>query len=627
MIDKNNALLNRVKGSFEEILEFSKFFEFEGYTYCKLQILSYKKNNIWIIEYMRQDFILEPDDQVRTHISKEGNALYVQFSKPIINLLEIINFDKNGVHLSIDDYHIYFNNKFKSISHAKIINKLKNQYPYQFKESKVKLYFYFIHELYSSYSLNQFKYQKENFQDTNTGLIYTGEDIFNDLMEMEIGLFNYSLIIFVFPIYSFSLSHKILKEEDKITIVFEKKIPNKLQDSIELYYQLDDENNRNLSDKIIISKNFSGRITISIKWYGDEAFLPKGTLLYNEKILIEKDQKEMKQTIQKNKKEFIEIDFNLYQLPDYIGIKDLINLCADHPEFYKVLPNLIRNLYENLLRDTFHACLVGKYTHLYYNTNRGRVKNFSKLIKLLNTLRSEFDSSYGMVISNNIIENLDKFRNDANYNIHQIKNVIEPSYAEKNKEKFIVTLEILLQLFRKITTSNKKINNIAPKLLKKFEEKHSTRDPQEKINNNQIHEISILISSIRSDLDNQVTISLLERRITVYGKNAIQKKIDELPGKIIQLKIKKSSFYDRLIYSITKLDREFNSEFLHRETLLQTINNVATYFKYAISEILSREKKESKENDTSTIYTLKIILYLLSVFLIITVIAVFFIIF
>lgn len=584
MTDKNDDLLNKVKNSFEEIFKFSKFFDFEGYTHIKLQVLSYKKNNFWTIEYMRFDFTLKPLHQDRKQISKEGNALYVQFSKPIVIFLNLINVDQNGTYLTIDDFHIYFDNKFKSITHRKIINERKNQYPYQFKKRKVKLKFYYIHKLYSNYSLQQFKYLKENFRNSNTGLIYTGEDIFNNLMEMEYGLLSYSLIVFVFPIYSFSLSHKIIKEKDKKIVVFEKVIPRKLRDSIELYYQLNDENKRDLNEKIIISKTFSGEITISINWYGDEAFLPKGTLLYREKILIEKEQKEMKQTIQKNKKEFIEIEFNLYQLPDYNEFKNLINLYSDHPEFYKILPNLIRNLYENLLRDIFFTCLAGEYTYLYYNTNRGRVRNFSRLIELLRTLRSEFDSSYGMVIPDNIIENLDKFRNDANYNIHQIKNVIEPSYAEKNKEKFTVTLEILLQFFRKITTSNKKIKNIAPKLIKKFEEKHSTKEPQIKIDSNQINEISKLISSIRLDLDNQVTKSLLARRITTSGKNAIQKKIDELTGKIIQLKMKNPS-YNSLIYSISSLDREFNSEFMHREILLKTINDVATYFKYAVSEI------------------------------------------
>ena len=41
MIDENNTLLNKVKQSFKEILKFSKFFEFEGYKYCKFRILSY----------------------------------------------------------------------------------------------------------------------------------------------------------------------------------------------------------------------------------------------------------------------------------------------------------------------------------------------------------------------------------------------------------------------------------------------------------------------------------------------------------------------------------------------------------------------------------------------------------
>ena len=45
---------------------------------------------------------------------------------------------------------------------------------------------------------------------------------------------------------------------------------------------------------------------------------------------------------------FIETNFIQYQLPDYTGIKELINLCAYHPKFYKILRNLLRSLFETL---------------------------------------------------------------------------------------------------------------------------------------------------------------------------------------------------------------------------------------------------------------------------------------
>lgn len=612
MIDEKNTSLNKVKQSFKEILKFSKFFEFEGYKYCKFRILSYKKNNSWIIEYIRIDFTLKPIKQVRKHISKEENALYIQFSKQLMNILEIIDVDKDGVFLNINDYQIYFDNKFKSITYDKVISKLKNQYPYQFRESKTKLNFFYMHELYSGYNLQQYKYQRENFYDTKTEMIYTGADIFNDLMEMDYGLFSNCLILFVFPIYSFSFNHKIVKGNDEKIIIFEKKIPEGLKASIDIFYQLMDEKKQNLNENIIISKSFSGVIPISINWYGDESFLPKGTLIYKEEILVEKEQKEIKIKTQKNKKDFIEIDFLQYQLPDYEGIKKLIDLCSDHPEFYRILPNLIRNLYENLLRDIFSACLANKYTYLYYNTNRGRVRNFSRLIDLFKTLKHELESFYAMVIPDDIFKYLGKFRKDGNYSIHQIQSIIERDYAEKNREKFTITINILLQLYRKITTTGKKIKKIELNLLKKFKENHKSKEHQKNIKKNQIDEISQLISSIRFDIDNQVKTRLFEKRITTSGKNTIQKKIDELSSKVIQLKMKNLA-YNRLVFSINRLDREFNTEFIHRGLLLRVLVDVSSYFKYAISDIYS------KENNINSDSNLKIIIYFLSGFIIVLV--------
>lgn len=590
MIEENNDLLNKVKYSFEEILKFSKFFEFERYKYCKFGVLCYKNNNNWIIEYMRIYFTFKPIKHIKKQVSKEENALYVQFSHPIENLLKIFDVDKNGVFLTIDNYQIYFDNKFESISYDKIINKLKNQYPYQFKESKTKLNFYCMHDLYSGYNLQQYKYQRENFGDTKTEMIHTGEDVFNDLMKMSYGLFGNCFILFVFPIYSFSFNYEILEENEEKIILFESKMHNRLKDSIEIFYQIQDEKKQNLKENIKISKEFYGIITILIIWYGDESFLPKGTLLYKEKIPIERIQKVGEEKIQENKKMFIETDFFQYQLPDYDEIKNLINICAYHPEFYKLLPNLIRNLFENLLRDVFSACLATKYTTLFISKDQGRVKNLSKLIDLLNILKSEFESLYGTKIPDEIFNNLIIFKKKANHNVHEIQTVIEPNYAEKNKHKHNITLNILLQLYRRINTARKKIENIEPNLLKKIEDKKISRGLKAKLEENQIDEISQLISSIRFDLDNQVTKNLFGRRISTSGRNTIQKKIDELSSEVIQLKLKNSA-YDSLVISIDSLDREFNIEFIHRETLLDKINDVSTYFKYAISDIYSKEKK------------------------------------
>ncbi len=610
MTDKNIPLLNKVKNSFEEILAFSKFFEFESYNYFKLRILSYKKNNIWIIEYMRLDFSLEPIDQMRNQISKEENALYIQFSKEITDLLNILAVDNNGVYIKFEDKHIYFDNRVNSISQARIINQLKNYHPYPFKESRVKLKFHYMQTLYSSYRLNEFKYQRENFYDLNTGLINTGEDIFTDFMEMGDRLLPYSFIIFVFPIYSFSISHKIIKEKDKKTIVFEKKIPTEFQDSLEIYYQLNEENKRNLKKKIIIPDNFSGNITILINWYGNEEFIPKGILLYQENIIVEKTMKEDGKFPVKTEKDFIEIDFFNYRLPSYDGIKNLINLCAEDPEFYKLIPNLVRNLFENLLGDIFSACLVGEYKYLYYNSSHSRVREFSRLIDLLKTLKGEIESLYVMNIHKKIFEYLGKFRKDGNYSIHHIQEVIESDYAEKNQEKFSITLNNLLQLYQKIINSKKKIEKINPNLLENFGEKQSTKKRQKKVNDSQIAEITQLISTIRSDFKKQIIKTTLGSRISIPVKEEIQKKINNLTAKVIKLRLENLG-YKTLVQSITILDSEFNAEFLHKKFLLYIIGQVAENFKFAISDVYTTGENISNENDASLISKLKIIIFIL----------------
>ena len=184
------------------------------------------------------------------------------------------------------------------------------------------------------------------------------------------------------------------------------------------------------------------------------------------------DQKFLIPQTQRSEKEYIESDFLQYQLPDYTELKNLINSCAYHSEFYRLLPALIRNLLENLLGDIFSTCLAGEYTYLYYNTTRGRVRDFSRLIELLRILRIEIDKSYVMTIHDSIFENLEKFRKDGNFNIHQVQKVIGPSYVEKNRETFNITLKSIMQLYRKIINSQKKITEIDFELIKKYKEKN-----------------------------------------------------------------------------------------------------------------------------------------------------------
>ncbi len=364
-----------------------------------------------------------------------------------------------------------------------------------------------------------------------------------------------------------------------------------------------------LSNNIIPDKNI-----IEIK----KSFSNPELLKYYDEIInedldvinTEEEQKQHRKLIQNSEKKFIEIDFLQYQLPHYIGISKLINLCAYHQDYYRILPVLIRSLFENLLKDIFSLCLINKYTDLYFN------KLFSRLIKLLRILCPAIDRYFAMKIHDNILVNLSKFRKDGNYNVHQIQNFIEPSYAEENKKKFNITLENLLQLYNKIIISNKKISEIEPSLLDSYEGKKSTKELSKKINKDQISDITNLISTIRTEIKTKFQKRTLETFIAKSDIVLIQNMINKLSFEIITLQLPNSA-YESLINTISILDTEFNSKFPHKQLLLRRINEAAHFFKIAISDIYKQQNKRNKEKDSLKENKLKIIIYILCISLII----------
>lgn len=335
----------------------------------------------------------------------------------------------------------------------------------------------------------------------------------------------------------------------------------------------------------------------------------------------EEDQKQHKKFIQNTEKEFIELDFLQYHLPLYTGIGKLVELCAYDSDFYRILPVILRSLFEYLLRDIFSTCLSDNYKNLYYDTGNSRTHNFSRLIKLSRFLNPEFDSFYAISLHDNIFKNLQDFRKDGNYNIHQIQKFIEPTYAENNKEKFNLTLENLVQLYDKIIKSHKKINNIDQNRLNNYNKKQGSKKILKEVNKNKILEIINLISSIRTEIKTQFQERQLGTFISAFDKDSIQTKIDKLNSELILLR-RPNLAYKELIERIDKLDLKFNSKFPHKQYLLSIVDGVGQAFKYAVSNVYNQEKTENKENDRAIENTLKIIIYLLSTSLIISIIVI-----
>ncbi len=82
----------------------------------------------------------------------------------------------------------------------------------------------------------------------------------------------------------------------------------------------------------------------------------------------------------KNEKIFIKIDPKDYQLPEYNDFIELINLSAYDNKFYRILPVLLRTLFENLLYDVFQTGLKDKHKYFYFLKNQNRARDFSQLI-------------------------------------------------------------------------------------------------------------------------------------------------------------------------------------------------------------------------------------------------------
>ena len=65
------------------------------------------------------------------------------------------------------------------------------------------------------------------------------------------------------------------------------------------------------------------------------------------------------------KEQFIEVNFSDYDLHEYDAFIDLINECDNYNDFFRLLPILLRCLFENLLYDMFQDSLDSTYTELF----------------------------------------------------------------------------------------------------------------------------------------------------------------------------------------------------------------------------------------------------------------------
>ncbi len=214
------------------------------------------------------------------------------------------------------------------------------------------------------------------------------------------------------------------------------------------------------------------------------------------------------------KEKFIDIDFADYDLKYYEAYVKIINEIAGNPDFYIILPNLLRTLFENLLQVIFSQSLHHSCSDLYYRQGE-RYQDFSKLIGLLGLLKDdEFGPYISGKITKNIIDEINEIREKGNITIHDVMPKITPSSVNEIKDKIKISLKPLLVAYKNLHGKNIKVDNnrsyqikLKLRIIKeeKREEKKKSKKRKKSFDNIQIADkskISNLMAEIRVLIDN-----------------------------------------------------------------------------------------------------------------------------
>jgi len=168
------------------------------------------------------------------------------------------------------------------------------------------------------------------------------------------------------------------------------------------------------------------------------------------------------------KEKFIDLNFKDYELSYYNSYIDLINGIAYHPDFYMILPHLLRSLFENILHDIFSQSLDDSHKDMYYQTRNTRRRDFSRLISLLvHLIKQEYAPYIDLKITPDMIKIMEKIREIGNFSIHDIIEKITTSFAEEWRDKIRITLTPLLISYHKLKGKNIKIDPQREYVIKK----------------------------------------------------------------------------------------------------------------------------------------------------------------
>ncbi|KKN05509.1 hypothetical protein LCGC14_1086640 [marine sediment metagenome] len=151
------------------------------------------------------------------------------------------------------------------------------------------------------------------------------------------------------------------------------------------------------------------------------------------------------------KKKFVFSDFKDYGLQHYDSYIQIINGIAYHKEFYIILPNLLRCVFENLLYDIFQKILDKKHIEFFFLKSQARARDFAQLIALLNILKDkDFNPYHKNTLNQSVIEILKKIQKFGNWTVHQVLSQVDKDFADKWEQKINRVILALIVFYKKI---------------------------------------------------------------------------------------------------------------------------------------------------------------------------------
>ena len=152
---------------------------------------------------------------------------------------------------------------------------------------------------------------------------------------------------------------------------------------------------------------------------------------------------------------FINHKFSDFNLPahydDYIK---LINESIEVGDFYRILPILLRCLFESLLYDLFSDSLHLSHNDLYYNKFHKRAMVFSKLILLLDFLKDDEYKPFVLnKINKNTIDILKEIKEIGNYSVHDTLEMFQRIHINDWRSKIDLALKQLLTSYKKLNSN------------------------------------------------------------------------------------------------------------------------------------------------------------------------------